>query len=473
VPVTYLLTAWWLPFLAAAAAVWTAALWPKVAREQAVRGRVLDLVSVLAVALVTPLTFVAGPHLDPRHLIDSAEVALPAWLAWTRQAVNLLLIGCFVVVLTTKTNRRRAGGWLVAAFAVFVGAGLLSAAASGTGLRSALLTALVAAPVAVFWASGRDWASTVPMLRLALRITVWVSLALAAAGPDWAYWPRGLGRTLLGVPQLVGATEHPNALGPTAATLVILEVARPRSRGWQLWASGPVIVLILAQSRTAWAALVVGALFAGAVARRGWQQWLAAIVTIALLWRLWAFPSVLDFTGRPTVWAYAWRQFRAHPLLGGGPGFLESAYREGRLPPELAWLPRHAHDQVLQAAAATGVVGLATLLVLISALGLAALRAATATGGASAALFGALLARCVTEVPLSTGVTGQFLNLVLFATMLAGLRTRLAAPLSTSDGPERTASRPAARASAGRVPAEVGSCSRQATTGRVRAVGGR
>lgn len=415
---------WWLPLAAAAIVVWAALLWPFLAREHAARGHALAAVSVLAVAVVTPFTLVAGPHFDPRQVVDPATVVYPAWVTWNGQVVRLLLIGCLFVVATTKIRRRHVGGGLVVALAAFTGVGLLSAAVNGNGMRPALLAALTVAPAIVFWASNAGWADTVPVLRWALRITVLPSLALAAGGPDWAYWPADFGRTLFGVPQLVGVTEHPNALGPAAAMLLVLEVAKPRRRRWQCWAVGAGLVLLLTQSRTAWMAIAVAALFAAAASREGWRRWLVGTgVGVLLLW-LRAAPPDVDFTGRPAVWVYAWRVFRAHPLLGDGPGFLESASRKGLLPPSLGWMPRHAHDQVLHVAATTGAIGLITLVVLLVGLAVGAGRAAKTTGGASAALFGVLVTRCVTEVPLSTGVTGFLLNLVLFAVVFAGLRDR-------------------------------------------------
>lgn len=291
-------------------------------------------------------------------------------------------------------------------------------------MHLALVAALAVAPVTVFWAAGTSWASMLPVLRWALRLIVWPSLVLAVAGPSWAWWSAGFGRSLAGIPQLVGATEHPNALGPAAGMLLILEVAKPRGRRWLLWAGVAGVVLLFAQSRTAWFAVAVAALLAAAVGRAGWRRWAAwSGAGVLLLW-LRASPPDVDLTGRPAVWAYAWQVFRDHPLIGAGPDFLGSASRSGLLPPELGWMPRHAHDQFLHTAAATGLLGLAALGLLLTLLAAAAGRAARVTGGASVALLGTALARSITEVPLSTGVTGFLLNLVLFAAVFAGLRDR-------------------------------------------------
>ena len=279
----------------------------------------------------------------------------------------------------------------------------------------------------MFWASGAGWAETLPVLRWALRAVVWPSAVLAVANPGWAYWPAGFGRGLAGIPQLVGATEHPNALGPAAGLLLILELAKPRPRRWLLYAGVAGVVLVLAQSRTAWFAVAVGVLFAAAASRQGWLRWAAVSGAAVLLLSLRAAPPDVDFTGRPAVWSYAWQVFKAHPLVGDGPGFIEVAARRGLLPADLGWQPRHAHDQVLQTAAATGVLGLAALLLLMVLLAVAVGRAGRVTGGTSVALLGTLIARGVTEVPLTTGVTGFLLNLVLFAAVFAGLRTRAAA----------------------------------------------
>lgn len=415
---------WWLPFALATATVWVAIGWPLAIRQHTIGNLALPAACLLTVAVVTPITFIAGPHFDPRIAVDPDTIAFPGWLAWTKQAINLLLLVCACVAVTTRTGRRRPGVWLLVAFTVFNAIGILSATIAGNGMRSALIAALAVAPVTVFWSSAGGWASTVPVLRWALRAVVWPSAVLAVANPGWAYWPPGFGRELVGLPQLVGATEHPNALGPTAGLLLILEIARPRHRRWLPYAVIAAGVLALAQSRTAWFAVAVALLFAAAAGRRGWLRWAAVTGAAALLLWLRASPPDVDFTGRPAVWAYAWKVFRAHPLIGDGPGFIEIGSRSGVLPPDIGWQPRHAHDQVLQTAAATGVLGLVALLLLAVLLAVAAGRTTRVTGGASVALLGALVSRSITEVPLTTGVTGFLLNLVLFAAIFAGLRDR-------------------------------------------------
>ena len=76
---TLLLSAWWVPFVLTTGAVWAAIAWPVASREHAGRGHALAAVSLLAVAIVTPLSFIAGPHPDPRLVIDPDTIAFPVW----------------------------------------------------------------------------------------------------------------------------------------------------------------------------------------------------------------------------------------------------------------------------------------------------------------------------------------------------------------------------------------------------------
>ena len=259
-----------------------------------------------------------------------------------------------------------------------------------------------------------------------------------ALQPGYKGWIPGFSSRLWGV------GSNPNSIGPMAIVLALLAVmvpSRNRVLQWTVLALAGV-VLLLAQSKTAWAAAAAVAPVVawyrfgrapGGGTRIGFVLGLiVALLILALglafvdLGRLWnklaagqIGSDVSTLTGRLQIWSAAIDAWRENPTFGYGP---------------TAWGPLHratiglpfafsAHNQFLQSLSVAGSLGLISLLVYLGVLGVYCLRAAVATKGVSLALFLMVFLRCFTEAPFSavTLFNGDMLTQVLlFRLALSG-----------------------------------------------------
>jgi O-antigen ligase len=106
-----------------------------------------------------------------------------------------------------------------------------------------------------------------------------------------------------------------------------------------------------------------------------------------------ADPEVDSLHGRTEVWDIAMHVFKADMVLGYGPTlFLD------RFSPVHRAYP-HAHSQLFQTLATSGLVGAAALTLFCTALIVAAARAGAASNGLSWALVAVPLVTCLTEPP--------------------------------------------------------------------------
>jgi len=246
----------------------------------------------------------------------------------------------------------------------------------------------------------------------------------------------------LGVAAVLGArSSRGTRLAVVAAlALELVYLAATRARGaWLGAAAGLVTVLLLARPRLSRAAL------AGAVAA-------AAVAALAVLLppphnqrygsdpkRFGSAAAVVESSVDPTSVALRtrlglWRRtvalVREHPLFGVGPGNWPvhfprlaepGATRDGVLTATLA--PRQAHDDLLERAAETGLVGVAALVLLGAGVVIAARRrlASAETRLPAAAAAGSLVAL------LAAGLTGFPLEMP-GTLALAGLALGLLAP---------------------------------------------
>jgi hypothetical protein len=282
--------------------------------------------------------------------------------------------------------------------------------------------------------------------KLALLAFMLGSLALAAVKPSLAVqsgyrgWLPGLSIRLWGL------GSNPNSIGPLATLLILLEYMQPFQRRWLrygTWAAA-VAVLLLAQSKTAWAALaavvpllawyrvgrapaggmrmgfalaLVGLLLAGTLAM-GFLD-LGRIVNKLAASQVGSDLSTL--TGRAQIWAAAVQAWQDNLMFGYGPS---------------AWGPLHraqlgmpfamsAHNQFLQSLSAAGLVGGVSLLLYLGVMGWLCWHARERTHGVSLALYLLVLLRCMTEAPYvpSTLFNGDVLtHLVLFRLALLGVQ---------------------------------------------------
>lgn len=236
----------------------------------------------------------------------------------------------------------------------------------------------------------------------------------------------GYERAVLGVPALDGITLHPNTLGALSAFVIIvgLAVARGNLRlGTLLLPAAAAVAALWSQSRIGIGSALVGVLILLLVNRwPGARDRLAGLVVLIPLIpavAAWAVVPARALTGvvngRDLAWIPALEAFIRSPVTGYGPEVLSRAY--WRTQPNQWWEPLHAHNQVLQTLAESGLIGAAALVALI----LTAVVATFARSGTMASLLVALLGflafQSTVEVPL--GLTYFPISYLLPALCLA------------------------------------------------------
>jgi len=238
--------------------------------------------------------------------------------------------------------------------------------------------------------------------------------------------------------RLWGLTSNANSIGPLALTLLLLEMLQPTRRRLfgMMIVLVSLVVIVLSQSKTAWASAMVATLIISAY-RHGQAPGggvrlglvatcvlgLAALASILLFIDVGRVMDKLSFTragsdittltGRAAVWGAALETWKASPFFGYGP---------------LAWGPEHrmqvginfavhAHNQFMQSLSEAGAFGAIALVIYFCLLLRASWRAASRTRGVSLGLMAFIAIRCVSEVPLdmSGAINGEMImHLLLF-----------------------------------------------------------
>ncbi|WP_037607217.1 O-antigen ligase family protein [Streptacidiphilus rugosus] len=393
---------------------------------------------------------------DPIAGLVPAEAPPAPWRVGVGEAYQVataaLLIGVLVAYLARPRGRGRpAGAALVASGLAMYAGPMVSALLGGHGgagdwrlyLAPLMIGALYAAPdippAELLW-----------RLRVMVRVYTWGSLAALVVAPDWALASSQIVNFRLpglGISRLVGLTNHPILLGVLAAAALAVELA-PLHRGrlWPLHSCAAAAVLVLAQSRTAWmaAALAIPLLY-----RRGGRDRFppllarglvlgilvgAGVLVPSLLRRfgqIMSDPEITSLHGRTEVWAMAMTAFRSDILLGYGPTLFTDASSP------VHGLYAHAHSQLHQTLATSGLVGLVGLVLFVLFLVVTAARTARASAGLSWALLVVTLVTCMTEAPLRGVEFTPYLLLVLVdvAFLLTMTRSVEAEPVRIASGP--------------------------------------
>jgi exopolysaccharide production protein ExoQ len=226
--------------------------------------------------------------------------------------------------------------------------------------------------------------------------------------------------------RLFGLTPHANALGPIALVALVIEFHQPFESRVLRWLnlSVSLMVLLLAQSKTAWvAALVILAVVWVPLALRRaftttaplrrfnqvvWSTWAvivlllvfaAALVAFDVTEKLLSKTDVLTLTGRTEIWDITLRAWKENVLFGFGPQ-VWGTQRQLRFQ---MFHVGHAHNQLIQSLGEAGVVGLLLLLIYVGVLFSVAFRRFVKSRGVVLTLLLLLVVRCVTEAPLSRG----------------------------------------------------------------------
>lgn len=412
------LAAYILPaFGAVAGLVWIYIIlvaWSPAARKRGGRWY-LECIVLLGVPVMTTLTAMDA----------NASLARPAALA--AQAVTALVVALSIGSLARSLSDPRKGvGWLVFAIAFFYGALLLSAA---FGVVPSLPPSYLTTPLVVLaflCHGGYTYHWLLKTALVSLRITMVLSFVAMAVLPGLAFNTEE-SRTFFGIERLAGIAGHPNGLAALAALGLLLEI---RSGSRRVWSLLFVAALLFAQSSTGYFVVIAGVLIM-VLYSRPVLRWVLAAVILLFLAYLAVIPGGPDsfaaalglgdrttFNGRGRVWAAAMRGFDLSPIFGYGPELLGDHFRYVYIPG--ADFATHAHNQFVQTLASTGVIGIASLAVLLLTMLMFALGTMRRTGGVGLALLAFILLRSATETPLKPGSVG-------FGTMIVVLIVALLA----------------------------------------------
>ena len=335
-----------------------------------------------------------------------------------------------LIVLVGQTWRTRVVA-VAAVLVLFWLSGPISAVMhSQTVPMTPIALALAAGVVTVGLGQQGRWlltTITLAFLAIMIGISLWYGWQQKHGIARGAFYTKGADEhTWFGLYQLQGISFHPNTLGGwcvaaiVATSVLLWHQFSDRGRWRVLKVLGIIalaalliaslIALVWSQSRTSiWALavavvfglVVIGARNAGANARRVTMLCLtvaAAGLSIITVIIGTVRPSI-SFHGRTTAWSAAIPTFRDSPLTGYGPdAFAGPAFWNhfGTQP----WYPVHAHNQVLETAAESGLLGLVPLIIATLLCGLLAARVSYQQALMPMAMMGFLAAQGSMEVIL-------------------------------------------------------------------------
>lgn len=372
-------------------------------------------------------------------------------------AAGTLLTSAIVIVLHVLSRRplARAGRSLWIAALLLSGADVLAAlfGAVPAFRYGVLLFPLALTTFYLTLPKGTALLGTIRAIFLGFLVA---SIAGALLNPEWAFQVNYAQGLIPGLEQrLYGLSPHPNSLGPLALLYLILEWIVPsKHRGVRaIGILCAMAVLVLAQSKTALiAAAFVTVLLTVYHASKRRRHVATGVAFVVLLLGIVAasisMPGLLDtmadsdpyglstLTGRTRIWQISFDTWREYPLVGYGPTVWSLDFRltrgQGILP------AGHAHNQLLQSLAQSGIVGGVALIAYLVVLVRYGAALAGKTRGGSVALVFLLIARSVTETPFRSYVidTSFLLHVFSVAALMAldGARPLAAQEASRSMG---------------------------------------
>ena len=266
---------------------------------------------------------------------------------------------------------------------------------------------------------------------MVLSLLVAVIRPELAVQPDYRGWVPGLTSRLWGV------GSNPNSIGPLALVLLLCEYLQPYRRWWVRWSlvAVAVAVFLYAQSKTVFVSAagvaMILAWYRVGKAGKGIDMRFALMLLLLgsvmagsilvldvgrMADRLFASQvgtDIATLSGRWQIWSVASTEWLRNPLFGYGPEIWGPEFRQ-RIGMQSAF---SAHNQLMHSLSSAGTLGAVTLFIYIVYLGRGAFRMSHRTRGVSVALFALVVARCITETPLTLGTifSGDFLtHLLLF-----------------------------------------------------------
>lgn len=252
-----------------------------------------------------------------------------------------------------------------------------------------------------------------------------------------------------------GLAPHANGLGPLTISFLICVWCRPFQRKWLNWFSIAIGLgsLLLTQSKTSWISFILTCMcvayygYRAEIAQRindprrpllpvallGGVMMLSLLAALVIMFGdLGAkFHSVMatreaaelsSFTGRDAIWEIAKQEWHRNPVFGYGLTIWNLPFQMSIHMP----FATHAHSQFFQTVSSAGTVGLVGLVIYASTLLYLSVKTARISGGITLALFLNLVARGISEIPLSmTGFALDTVGHVLLLVVLLGYYPQL------------------------------------------------
>lgn len=344
-----------------------------------------------------------------------------------------------LVYLVISERPSKARAWSAVAVVAFWGSTTFSGLLHGQAIPVASVAMALVAAALVLGPAMSPWPIRISVLTGGLVALLSVGAGLLALlgwvkGP--LYGTAEYQRETLGLPALSGVAGHPNTLaqilGFSLLIAVAVALANPRVGAIIL----PIVILIpllWSQSRTSIAA-AIGCVVVLMLQLR-WPAIRPYVIGMALLAAVlpplmhFSLGRYLDvnsvFNGRPIAWDTGRFVISLSPYTGSGPGVMSDEFWEmlGRSRRDGAgWLPLHAHNEVLETIAQSGLVGATTLLAVVLVAVVAALQRSGRTGALAAATLLFLGSQAGVEVPL--GLTYFPIGFLLPAMVVAVLAYR-------------------------------------------------
>lgn len=307
---------------------------------------------------------------------------------------------CIVLILSRVLNAKRwprislQGRWLIATMLAYVAGATMLSATMGT--KPTFIPLYLGAPL-LFSASVllalHPAVTVLQSLRNVLVIVIFASLLTAVVLPAVALETYAIGLIPGFQLRFWGLTTHANAIGPLAALSFLLCIAKPfERRDLQVVALiACLLAWLLAQSKTAWLAMMAALLVYGVVKNLERPQdrilrltkLALTVATVAVLAMVMLNGGVSiqdnsqgrvygggDFSGRTIIWEVAVKEWVKNPLFGYGPSIWSPEYR-ARIGMNFAF---HAHNQFYQTLSEAGTVGVALLAAYLLTIAIAILR---------------------------------------------------------------------------------------------------
>jgi O-antigen ligase len=296
--------------------------------------------------------------------------------------------------------------------------------------------------ISVIWnLQPADYGSWVRCAKVVVVAFVYASILAVFINPGWAI-DFSYDQSWFALPiRLYGVALLPNQLAPLVSLyfpLSALDRALNPSNGRIL----PVlngflclVVIFFTQSKTIWLLLAVGAMSAYfyEFLVKHWRK-LVFLLLVAVFYThavSSAFAVFLEnvrngdvsLTGRTFVWLYTLAHWSDNPIWGYGNALLRGEDRE-TFASLFHWTPAQAHNQWIHTLGQCGIIGFIGLLLYVFSLTRIAAKLAGPTSRWSIYMIVILVARTLTETPLSAtlGTENFLLHLIVFGCLYLGMK---------------------------------------------------